>query len=374
MHRNRSYRLVTGGGNVAKRLRGANQSIAAPACGRVRRARILDVHALHAARRIARPGCRPGRERSREHLHVGRGQLDIERPQVLVDPRALLGAGDGDDVLALRQQPRQRELRGRAITRDLDWGVTIPVGDYPEKRIYVWYDAVIGYLSAAIEWAKVNGTEDAWMQWWDADTNPAARIYNFIGKDNIIFHTIVWPGMLIGWNAGPTRMNLPYDVPANEYLNFRGAQFSTSRGNVIGWNTVLREFQADAWRYVLTAMAPESSDVEFTWQDFMDRINNELVANWGNLVNRMLGFAYKRFDGVVPTPGALDETSRALLDEIKAGFDGIGELYNTVKLKAALTETRRLSQRVNQYLNDKAPWKSIGFCVAITRNGDGSGK
>src|SRR5690606_16030718 len=121
----------------------------------------------------------------------------------------------------------------------------------------------------------------------------------------------------------------------------------------------LREFQPEAWRYVLTAIAPENSDAEFTWQEFMDRVNNELVANWGNLVNRVLGFAYKRFDGKIPTPGELDAADRALLDEIRAGFDSVGELYDAVKLKAALTEARRLSQRTNQYLNDKAPWQTI---------------
>ena len=125
-------------------------------------------------------------------------------------------------------------------------------------------------------------------------------------------------------------------MPANEYLNLGGEQFSTSRGRVIGFNSVLREFDADAWRYVLTALAPETSDVEFTWQDFMDRVNNELVANWGNLVNRVLGFAYKRFDGRVPQPGELDEVDRQLLDEIRAGFDSMAELYDAVKLKAAL--------------------------------------
>lgn len=263
-----------------------------------------------------------------------------------------------------RGQLKLEELRGRPITRDIDWGVTIPLAGYANKRIYVWYDAVIGYLSAAIEWAAINGAPEAWREWWDAKVNPQALIYNFIGKDNIPFHTIIWPGMLIGYNAeelgdNGERLNLPYDVPANEYLNLGGGKFSTSRGNVIGFNSILRDFQPDAVRYVLTAQAPETADVEFTWQDFMDRINNELVANWGNLVNRMLGFAYKRFDGVIPTPSALDEADQALLDEIRAGFMTVGELYNGVKLKAALTEIRRLSQRVNQYLNDKAPWKSI---------------
>jgi methionyl-tRNA synthetase len=253
-----------------------------------------------------------------------------------------------------------RELRGRPITRDIEWGITIPLEGYDDKRIYVWYDAVIGYLSSPIEWAKVTGDPDAWRPWWDAGVNPDARIYNFIGKDNIPFHTQIWPGMLIGWNdGGEGRLNLPYDVPANEYLNLGGEQFSTSRGRVIGFNTVLEEFQPDAWRYVLTALAPETSDVEFTWQDFMDRINNELVANWGNLVNRVVGFAYKRFEGHIPTPGPLDEIDEQLLADVRAGFESVGALYQAVKLKSALIEVRRLSQRVNQYLNEKAPWKLI---------------
>jgi len=258
-----------------------------------------------------------------------------------------------------RGQLELRELRGRPITRDIDWGITIPLDGYDGKRIYVWYEAVIGYLSAAKEWAKLAEDDDAWRQWWDANVNPEALVYNFIGKDNIPFHTIIWPGMLIGYNAGETRLNLPYDVPANEYLNLGGEQFSTSRGRVIGFNTVLREFESEAWRYVLTALAPETSDVEFTWREFMERVNNELVANWGNLVNRVLGFAYKRFEGRIPAPGALDETDIALLADIRSGFESAGDLYNAVKLKAALTEVRRLSQRVNQYLNEKAPWQRI---------------
>lgn len=264
-----------------------------------------------------------------------------------------------------RGQLELKELRGRAITRDIDWGINIPLEGYADKRIYVWYDAVIGYLSAAVEWGKLNAETDpsadvdAWREWWDGDVNPNALIYNFIGKDNIPFHTIIWPGMLIGYNAGGANLNLPYDVPANEYLSLGGDKFSTSRGRVIGFNSVLREFQPEAWRYVLTAMAPESADVDFTWQEFMDRVNNELVANWGNLVNRVLSFTYKRYEGVVPTPGELDATDQALLDEIRAGFESVGQLYNAVKLKAALTEVRRLSQRVNQYLNEKAPWQAV---------------
>ena len=147
-------------------------------------------------------------------------------------------------------------------------------------------------------------------------------------------------------------------MPANEYLNLGGGKFSTSRGNVIGWNTVLAEFQPDAWRYVLTAMAPETADVEFTWQDFMDRVNNELVANWGNLVNRMLGFAYKRFDGRSARAG---RAGRRRLwrssARSRAGFASVGALYGARKFKPALDDALRLSQGVNHYLNDHAPWQ-----------------
>ena len=269
-----------------------------------------------------------------------------------------------------------KELRGRAITRDIDWGIAIPQEGYKSKRIYVWYDAVQGYLSAAIEWAGLSGKQ--WQAWWDRDLSPDARHYYFIGKDNIPFHTQIWPGMIMAYNdkkgvadapasdlsesasgLAKARLHLPYDVPANEYLNFGGAQFSTSRGNVIGWNTVLAEFQADAWRYTLTAIAPESADTEFTWPDFVELVNNELVANWGNLVNRALGFAYRRFDGAVPQPGAFDGTDEGLLQEIRGGFESVAALYEAVKPKAALQGVRRLSQRVNQYLNEKEPWQTV---------------
>ena len=284
-----------------------------------------------------------------------------------------------NNVLNFTQgQLNLKELRGRAITRDIDWGIAIPVEGYESKCIYVWYDAVQGYLSAAIEWAALSGGQ--WRDWWDRDLSPDARHYYFIGKDNIPFHTQIWPGMIMAYNDGAgadsepadisglsetaepmkkARLHLPYDVPANEYLNFGGAQFSTSRGNVIGFNTVLEEFQADAWRYTLTAMAPESADTEFTWPDFIELVNNELVANWGNLVNRAVGFAFRRFDGAVPHPGEMDAADGALLEEIRGGFGSVGALYEAVRLKAALQEARRLSQRVNQYLNEKEPWRTV---------------
>lgn len=246
----------------------------------------------------------------------------------------------------------KRELRGTAITRDLTWGVTIPLPGYETKRIYVWFEAVMGYLSATKEWAKLAGKPEAWREWWDAKTSPDARSYYFIGKDNITFHTIHWPGYLIAKGG----LNLPYDVPANEYLNSYGRKFSKSRGTSITVLDVLQRYQPDAWRYTLTALAPETGDVDFTWDDFLEKVNNELVANWGNLVNRVLGFAFKRCDGKIPAPGPLTAEDDALLTEVKGGFETVGQLYDTVKLRGALEECRRLSQRVNQYLNDTAPW------------------
>ncbi|MBI5154406.1 methionine--tRNA ligase [Candidatus Poribacteria bacterium] len=259
-----------------------------------------------------------------------------------------------------RAQLEERTLRGRPITRDISWGVTIPLDGYDDKRIYVWYDAVIGYLAASREWAALSGDAGRWREWWDAATHPDARAYYFIGKDNIPFHTIIWPAMLHAFGG----LNMPYDVPSNEYLNMRGRKFSKSRGNIISINAVLERYQPDAWRYALTAMAPEGNDVDFTWDDFLERVNSELLANWGNLVNRVLNFAFKRFEGQVPVPGALQPVDEKLLSEIRAGFDGVAALYGAVKSKAASIELRRLSQLVNQYITETVPFTVIKTDVA----------
>lgn len=265
---------------------------------------------------------------------------------------------------AARARAESRELRGRPITRDLDWGITIPVPGYDDKRIYVWYDAVIGYLSATKEWATITGQPDAWRAWW-REGDPGVESFYFIGKDNIEFHAIIWPAMLYGY--GPIDENdpqsawlkLPTDVPANEYLTLGDFKFSSSFGNVISINEAAERYQVDAWRYALTAMAPEANDSEFTWQEFVRRVNTELVANWGNLVNRVLGFAYKRFEGRVPQPTALDAADEALLATVRGGFESVGALYEARKFKAALDAALRLSQEVNRYVNDKAPWQVI---------------
>lgn len=252
-----------------------------------------------------------------------------------------------------RNQIESGTLRGRPITRDIDWGVAIPVEGYDDKRIYVWYDAVIGYLSATKEWAALAGQPEAWHDWWDEAAE--VRTYHFIGKDNIPFHAIIWPAMLIGYGG----LKLPYDVPANEYLTVGGAKFSKSRGRSIAILDVMQRYDPDPWRYVLTVLAPETNDSEFTWEEFVARNNNELLANWGNLVNRVLGFAYKRFDAQVPQPGTLDDSDRTLLEIVRSGFDSVGRLYEAARFKAALAEAQRLSQEVNRYLNDKAPWQAI---------------
>jgi methionyl-tRNA synthetase len=252
-------------------------------------------------------------------------------------------------------------LRGRPITRDIDWGIPIPLPGYEGKCLYVWFEAVIGYFSASIEWAKNQGTPEAWQGWW---YEPEARIYNFVGKDNIPFHTVIWPAELIAvgqlyCDGCDTDLNLPYDVPANEFLNFKGTKLSKSRGAFVEVPYFLSKYDPDALRFYLTATAPETRDTEFSWEDFVERNNNELVATWGNLANRMLSFAYKRFDGVVPDPGELDAEDRALLEKVEAGFETVGELYNACKFRAALGEALALAREANGYLDRKAPWFQI---------------
>lgn len=242
-------------------------------------------------------------------------------------------------------------LRPRAMSRDISWGIPLPIEGYEEKVMYVWFEAVIGYISAAVEWAKNRGTPDEWEAWWK---NPDARSYYFIGKDNTPFHTVLWGTELLGYDRS---LNLPYDVPANEYLNLEGEKFSTSRNYAVWLPDFLERYDPDPLRYYLTAIAPETKDADFKWEEFVLRNNSELVAAWGNLVNRVLGFAYKRYDGIVPTPGDLDDADQALLSQIEQGFARVGELYERVRLRDALREALALVREVNGYLERKSPWK-----------------
>ena len=256
------------------------------------------------------------------------------------------------------------DLKERPITRDLDWGVPIPVEGYEEstnKRIYVWFDAVIGYLSAAVEWADNQGRPEAWREWWQ---NPDSRHFYFQGKDNIVFHTVIWPSMLIGYGeggelgAGTGRLELPTNVVASEYLTMEGRKFAASRGVGILVRDFLERYEPDALRYYLTAAGPETQDTDFTWSEFVRRTNDELVATWGNLANRVLTIAYRTFDSV-PEPGDLADRDAALIAEIDGGFATVGGLIEDARFKAALGEAMQLARRVNQYVNDEAPWALV---------------
>ena len=257
------------------------------------------------------------------------------------------------------------DLHGRAITRDLDWGIPVPVEGWAGKCLYVWFEAVIGYLSAAIEWAQIHDHPQSWHDWW---FDPDARAYYFIGKDNIPFHAVIWPAQLIGsgeWfgklfeGRSQSLLTLPYDVPANEFLNLEGQKISGSRNWAIWGLDFLSRYDPDPLRYYLTANMPETKDSDWDWEDFFNRNNNELVATWGNLVNRVLSFAYRNWDGTVPVPGELRHIDRDLLASVEAGFDTVGDLLDSVRLRAALFEAMRLATEVNKYLDTTAPWFEI---------------
>jgi len=256
-------------------------------------------------------------------------------------------------------------LKARPITRDLDWGIPVPVEGWDGKCLYVWFEAVIGYLSAAIEWAAVNGTPDAWEDWW---TNSEARAFYFIGKDNIFFHTALWPAELMG--AGEQfieifaeedgkELTLPYDVPANQFMNLEKKKISGSNNWAVWGRDALSRYDPDALRYYLTVNMPESRDTDWDWDEFVARNNNELVATWGNLANRVLSFTYKNWDGLVPTPKKLRPADEEILAMVEAGFAKVGQLFEAVKLRAALNEAMRLAQEVNKYLDTAAPWFEI---------------
>ena len=242
-------------------------------------------------------------------------------------------------------------LHDRAITRDLDWGVEVPVDDLgPGKRIYVWFEAVIGYLSASKEWAQLQGDPEAWRDWWEGDE---ARSVYFIGKDNIPFHTIIWPGMLLGYGG----LNLPSDVPANQYVTFKGGKASASRGVGLTIGEGLDLFQADALRYALAASLPEQSDTDLSIDEIGRRINEELVATWGNLVNRVLSMVHSTCGGVVPEVGDRTADDLAVLATVDGALDVVTDLIERVELRAALRTGMDAAATVNAYLNATEPWK-----------------
>ncbi len=332
------------------------------------------------------PNCGYTRARGDQCDTCGR----LHEPWDLIDPRSSLDGGavtfretehyfidlgkiepalrdwlDGTDrsywrtnTVLFTQNWLKQGLRGRAITRDLDWGVPVPIDDpaYANKRIYVWFDAVIGYYSASIEWAERIGQPERWRDWWvcNEDGSSPARSYYFLAKDNIPFHTIIWPAILLGYGD----RSLAYDVPSNEFMNLEGEKMSTSRNWALWLPDLQERYQPDQLRYYLTANAPEGRDSNWSWSDFVRRNNDELVATWGNLVNRVLTIGFRNF-GTVPEPGELQDEDRRLLADVEAGFATVSELLDAVRLKAALKEAMTVAQRVNQYIGDQEPWKLV---------------
>ncbi len=257
------------------------------------------------------------------------------------------------------------DLQPRAITRDLDWGVPVPLEgwrDRPDKRIYVWFDAVIGYLSASVEWARRYGEPDAWRAWWQDDS---AESYYFMGKDNIVFHSEIWPAMLLGYSGRGSKggtpgslgpLSLPTEVVSSEFLTMEGRKFSSSRAVVIYVRDFLSRYDVDALRYFVAVAGPESQDTDFTWREFIRRNNDELVANWGNLVNRSISFAARNI-GAIPEAGPLTDADRGMLQRAQDAFWQVGDLLARSRFKAAITEAMRVIGEANKYLSDQAPWK-----------------
>jgi methionyl-tRNA synthetase len=242
-------------------------------------------------------------------------------------------------------------LHDRAITRDISWGVPVPLEGYDDKRIYVWFEAVIGYLSASKQWADDIGEPDRWKDFWQRES----KSYYFMGKDNIPFHTMIWPAMLMGHGD----LNLPHNVPANEYLNLDGKQFSTSRNWAVWLPDYLDRYEPDPLRYVLAATMPETSDSDFSWDEYVRRNNDELVATYGNLVHRVMTMSYRNFDGKVPQPGELDPAALALLAEAAERLGDAGRNIESCRFRAGLESAMALARSANVYLDQKAPWKAL---------------
>ncbi|RNE48586.1 methionine--tRNA ligase [Corynebacterium alimapuense] len=257
------------------------------------------------------------------------------------------------------------DLRPRAMTRDIDWGVPIPVDGWADdnaKKLYVWFDAVIGYLSSSIEWAWRSGDPEAWRKWW---CDPEAAGYYFMGKDNITFHSQIWPAELLGYAGKGAKggqlhkygeINLPTEVVSSEFLTMSGSKFSSSKGVVIYVKDFLAEFGPDPLRYFIAVAGPENTDTDFTWDEFVRRVNNELANGWGNLVNRTVSMAYKNF-GQVPVPGALTESDQRILDLAAESFDSVGQSLAQSKFKAGITAAMHVVGEANAYIAEQEPWK-----------------
>jgi len=293
------------------------------------------------------------RETAHLYFPLGKYQKRLEEYIAERDKRD----GWKENVLSYCRSWFQEGLQDRAVTRDLDWGVRIPLKGYEKKVLYVWFDAVLGYVSASKDWAQQQGKPHSWKHFWH---DPSTKYVAFIGKDNVVFHCIVFPAMLMAWNDGHReQFVLPENVPANEFLNFEGQKFSKSRGWGIDVQDFLERFPADPLRYYLATALPEYRDSDFYWKDFQARNNNELLAILGNYVHRTLTFAHARCGGVVPPRSALNEHDRALLEEVRKAPVTAGRYFEEYRFRDGLLEIMNLARRANKYFNDSEPWKSI---------------
>lgn len=289
--------------------------------------------------------------RFNEALYAWAKQQTHWKPNVLAFTLNYLRGSGGDE--------HPDGLHPRAITRDLDWGIALPaeMGSYPGKKIYVWFEAVIGYYSASVEWAHDNGVGDKWREWWTIADQ--VRPYYFIGKDNIPFHAVLWPAMLMGYGDG--ELPLPHDVPANEFLNLESRKFSKSAHWAVWINDYLQAYDPDPLRYLLSINMPEYADTDFKWSEFVRRNNDELVATWGNLANRALTFAYRNFDKQVPAPGpeGLSDQDRALIDKSERAFETVGDALAHTRFREGVQIAFEVAREANVYLNATEPWKTI---------------
>ncbi len=255
-------------------------------------------------------------------------------------------------VLKFTQNWLKEGLHDRAITRDMSWGIPVPLNGFENKRIYVWFDAVIGYFAASKEWAQLKGKPDKWKEWWE---NTNAKHYYFLAKDNIPFHSIIWPSILMGYNE---KLQLPYDIPANEYLRIGGEQFSKSKGTGVWVPDIVEQFDVDAVRYYLSMNMPENKDANWDWNDFVIKNNDELVGTYGNFIHRVISFTEKNY-GQIPKPNAFDDRDQEVLNRIEQTVHQVQESLSQCKFKQGLKQIMSLAKEGNVYFNEKEPWKAI---------------
>jgi methionyl-tRNA synthetase len=255
-------------------------------------------------------------------------------------------------VLKFTQNWLKEGLQDRAITRDITWGIKVPIKGYEDKRIYVWFEAVCGYLSASKEWAQRQGKPEKWKEWW---YNPDSKHYYFLAKDNIPFHSIIWPSIISGYNS---KLQLPYDIPANEYLRLQGEQFSKSKGLGIWVPDIIKKLDVDAVRYYLSINMPENKDSNWLWDDFIGKNNDELVGTYGNFIHRVITFTQKNY-GEIPKANQFDEEDEKAIELINQTLEKVKESLNLCKFKQGLKEAMSLAKYGNIYFNDKQPWTQI---------------